>query len=71
MKYLSVGSALLVVGINHDDEIFQFVKSDWLQIAGKLRNITVTIDGILYGTNDVDDIFYSHDALKTICRNCQ
>ncbi|CAG8522001.1 6238_t:CDS:2 [Paraglomus occultum] len=55
MKHLSVGSALLVVGINQDDEIFQFVKSSWLQIAGKLRNITVTIDGILYVCDKRED----------------
>lgn len=48
--------------MNSNDEIFQYHQGTWFKYDGGLKNVAISIDGILWGVNSVNEIFTRQDG---------
>nr|CAG8537673.1 2620_t:CDS:2 [Entrophospora candida] len=48
-KQVYTSSEKLVVGVNYNDQIFQYVNKGWQQFDSALKNVAISIDGIVWG----------------------
>ena len=46
-----------VWGVNGKQDIYQYHNGGWIQIAGKLVEVSCSADGTVYGVNSADQIF--------------
>nr|CAG8561891.1 5774_t:CDS:2 [Entrophospora candida] len=46
-KQVYTSSEKLVVGVNYNDRIFQYVNKGWQQFDSMLKNVAISIDGIV------------------------
>ncbi|CAH1761831.1 1865_t:CDS:2 [Entrophospora sp. SA101] len=60
-KQVYTSSEKLVVGINYNDQIFQYVNKGWQYFDSALKNVAISIDGIAWGVNGANDIYTRQD----------
>jgi len=51
LRYVAVGSATNIWGVNASDNIFRWNGSGWVQVPGALRFIAAAADGTVWGVN--------------------
>jgi virginiamycin B lyase len=57
LKYVSIGAANHIWGVNAQDEIFRKDLDTWTQVPGALKQVSVGVDGVVWGVNANNEIF--------------
>jgi len=58
LKQIYTSSASLVVGVDGNNDVFQYKDGQWLQYNDiKLKNVAISIDGNLWGASLTDEIY--------------
>ncbi|CAG8546758.1 17875_t:CDS:2 [Dentiscutata erythropus] len=63
LKQIYVSSQELIVGVNDNNEIYQYVNNTWRILDGSLKYVAISIDGILWGIDNSDNIYTRQDNL--------
>jgi len=51
-----------VVGTNSSDQIYQYRDGSWFLYDGALKDVAISVDGILWGVNSSDLIYTRQDG---------
>ncbi|CAG8510456.1 3874_t:CDS:1, partial [Dentiscutata heterogama] len=63
LKQIYVSSQELIVGVNDNNEIYQYVNNTWHILDGSLKYVAISIDGILWGIDNSNNIYTRQDNL--------
>jgi len=61
LKQIYTSSERLVVGVNDNNEIYQYVNYSWQKFDGTLNYVAISIDGILWGVASNNEIYTRQD----------